>query len=138
MFEKIKKTLGIANAETRTDAALVQAFLRGDDLPFQGDGVFDHGIKNPYQQNIAVFRCINIISSSLSRVPMRLMRRDKEIKNGKVYNLLSAPNAIQNRIEFLNMLLTQLHISGNVYIYIDGRNSSGVPRALILVPPERV
>ena len=138
MFERIKKTLGIANAESRTDAALVQAFLRGDDLPFQGDGVFDHGIQNPYHQNIAVFRCINIISSSLSRVPMRLMRKDREVKNGKVYNLMSSPNSVQNRIEFLNMLLTQLHISGNVYIYVDGRNSAGVPRALILLPPERV
>ena len=138
MFERIKKTLGLGDVKERTDAALVQAFLRGDDLPFQGGGIFDHGIKNPYEQNIAVFRCINIISGSLSRVPLRIMRRDKELKNGKVYNLLNAPNSVQNKIEFLSMLLTQLHISGNVYIYIDSRDSSGIPRSLMLLPPEAV
>lgn len=138
MFEKIKKTLGIAGAETRTDAALVQAFLRGDDLPFQGQGVFDHGIQDPYNQNIAVFRCINIIASSLSRVPMRLMRRDKEVRNGKVYNLLNTPNSVQNRIEFVNMMLTQLHLSGNSFIYVDDRNSDGIPRSLMLLPPSSV
>lgn len=138
MFEKIKKTLGITKAETRTDAALVQAFLRGDDLPFQGQGVFDHGVQDPYSQNIAVFRCINIIASSLSRVPLRLMRRDKEIRNGKVYNLLNAPNSVQNRIEFMNMMLTQLHLSGNSFIYVDDRNSDGIPRSLMLLPPSAV
>ena len=138
MFEKIKKTFGIQQKEERTDAALVQAFLRGDDLPFQGQGIFDHGIQDPYSQNIAVFRCINIISSSLSRVPLRLMRRGRELNNGKVYNLLNKPNSVQNRIEFINMLLTQLHISGNAFIYIDGRNSEGIPRSLMLLPPESI
>jgi len=138
MFERIKRTFGIVPREKRTDAALVQAFLRGDDLPFQGDGVFDHGIQDPYNQNIAVFRCINIIASSLSRVPLRLVRRGDEIKNGKVYNLISRPNPVQNRIEFLNMLLTQLHIHGNVYVYVDSRNSDGIPRSLMLLPPSAV
>ena len=138
MFERIKKTLGFQGAETRTDAALVQAFLRGDDLPFQGEGVFDHGVQDPYSQNIAVFRCINIISSSLSRVPLRLMRKDREITGGKVYSLMDSPNPVQNGIEFMNMLLTQLHISGNCFIYVDERNSDKIPRSLMLLPPGAV
>ncbi len=77
----------------------------------------------------AVFSCISLIASDISKMPLRMMRRDsngiwKESENGKAAAIYRRPNAFQNRIQFFESWLNSKLCHGNT-IVLKIRNTRG-------------
>ena len=143
MFERVKRVLGIQQAQGSDDfevegrgsnAALLQAFMRGDDLPDPTH--FGVRMNDPYCQSVAVFRCVNAISSTLSQTPILLNKGNKPVKSGPYYDLLNKPNHLMGTEEMMEMLIVQILTHGNAFLFIDEPDSKGVPRALLPLSPD--
>lgn len=77
----------------------------------------------------AVFSCISLIASDISKMPLRMMRRDsdgiwKENSTGPVAALYRRPNAFQNRIQFFECWLNSKLCHGNTVV-LKIRNTRG-------------
>lgn len=77
----------------------------------------------------AVFSCISLIASDISKMPLRLILRDsngiwKESRKGSVAALLNKPNAFQNRIQFFESWVTSKFCHGNT-VALKIRNARG-------------
>ena len=88
----------------------------------------------------AVFACISLISGDISKLPIRLMRKDSdkiwiEIPNEK-HRVIEKPNDYQNRIQFYENWMNSKLIRGNAYIYKE--RSNGRIIGLHVLHPDRV
>lgn len=77
----------------------------------------------------AVFTCISLIASDISKMPLRLMRRDsngiwKENINGTPARIYRRPNAFQNRMQFFECWLNSKLCHGNTVV-LKIRNTRG-------------
>ena len=77
----------------------------------------------------AVFSCISLIASDISKMPLRLMRRDsngiwKENNNGTPARIYRRPNAFQNRMQFFEYWLNSKLCHGNTVV-LKIRNTRG-------------
>ena len=77
----------------------------------------------------AVFSCISLIASDISKMPLRLMRRDsngiwKENNNGTPARIYRRPNAFQNRMQFFECWLNSKLCHGNTVV-LKIRNTRG-------------
>ncbi|WKW43376.1 phage portal protein [Kosakonia cowanii] len=77
----------------------------------------------------AVFTCISLIASDISKMPLRLMRRDsngiwKENNNGTPARIYRRPNAFQNRMQFFECWLNSKLCHGNT-VALKIRNTRG-------------
>ncbi|MFS2056954.1 phage portal protein [Kosakonia cowanii] len=77
----------------------------------------------------AVFTCISLIASDISKMPLRLMRRDsngiwKENNNGTPARIYRRPNAFQNRMQFFECWLNSKLCHGNTVV-LKIRNTRG-------------
>lgn len=142
MFERVKRVLGIEQAQGAdefstegrgSNAALLQAFMRGDDLPDPTQ--FGVRMNDPYCQSVAVFRCVNAISSTLSQTPILLKKGKKLVESGPYYDLINKPNHLMGLEEMMETLIVQILTHGNAFLYIDDPDSRGVPRALLPLSP---
>ena len=141
MFERVKRAFGIQQSRASEDfhveargsnAALLQAFLRGDDLPDQTH--FGVRMNDPYCQSVAVFRCVNAISSTLSQTPVLLTKGKKKI-TGPYRELFDNPNNLMGMEELIETIIVQILTHGNAFLFIDDPDSRGVPRALLPLSP---
>lgn len=121
-------------AHGRTDVSMAQRFLRGMDLHSSPAA----SLSNPYTQSIATFTCINVISTSLARVPFVHMRGDAEADDSDIARFMMTPNHLQDINELLSTVVVQLLTSGNAFIFIDEGNSKGMPISLLPLPPALV
>ncbi|WP_313162488.1 phage portal protein [Kosakonia cowanii] len=69
----------------------------------------------------AVFSCISLIASDISKMPLRLMRRDsngiwKENNSGTPARIYRRPNAFQNRMQFFECWLNSKLCHGNTVV----------------------
>lgn len=77
----------------------------------------------------AVFSCISLIASDISKMPLRLMRRDsngiwKENNSGTPARIYRRPNAFQNRMQFFECWLNSKLCYGNTVV-LKIRNTRG-------------
>ena len=77
----------------------------------------------------AVFSCISLIASDISKMPLRLMRRDsngiwKENNSGTPARIYRRPNAFQNRMQFFECWLNSKLCHGNTVV-LKIRNTRG-------------
>lgn len=123
---------------------LFSRFVKKDALatvPGSGGGWFPWQVFEPFtgawQRNIewkretvlshhAVFACSTLISSDISKLPVRLVRRDsddiwKVIPFGE-YDVLRRPNTYQNRIQFFESWILSKVTRGNTYVLKVRRN----------------
>lgn len=88
----------------------------------------------------AVFSCINLISSDISKMPVRYVRNNKgiwdEVENHP-YSVIDRPNDYQNRIQFFESWVNSKLIRGNAYILKD-RDSRGRVVGLHVLHPDKV
>ena len=87
----------------------------------------------------AIFACVNLLSSTLSMIPLYLYERvgDKNIKaiNNPLFNILYiAPNKWQTGCEFWRLMHRNFFLFGNGYAIIDRNNRGGISELLPLVP----
>ena len=106
--------------------------MRGTDV---APGV--SGASSPYTQLVSVFRGMNIIASSLSRVPIELWRGDEQVIAGPAVELLRRPNNAMRWRKFIETIVVGYH-SGDAFIRLGPRTSLGLPTVLELLAYESV
>jgi HK97 family phage portal protein len=89
-----------------------------------------------------VYRCINLISSDVAKLRVRLVQQDSdgiwsEVKNPAYSPVLRKPNRHQTRIQFFESWMISKLTNGNTYVLKqrDGRN---VVTGLFVLDPTRV
>ncbi len=104
-------------------------------------------VKIGYQENVIVYRCVNLIATSLSNIPIKLLEHrpegDVEIRIHPTLSLLRNPNAKQSQCSFFRDLFSQLMLSGNAFIKAsaNGQNvapAEKFPTALKVLRSDRV
>lgn len=90
----------------------------------------------------AVYACVNIISSDIARMPVRVMRpkegggREEAVKHPATF-LFRKPNDYQTLLQFLQHYFTSKLINGNTYVLIL-RDARGVPWRMYVLDPNKV
>lgn len=91
----------------------------------------------------AVYRCVDLISSSVAVLPLRTYRLDAggfktRYTSHPAYNLLNLePNGDMTRFTFFKTLMASVLLNGNGYAYIE-RDADLKPLQLVYLPPETV
>lgn len=88
----------------------------------------------------AVFSCISLIASDISKLRIRLVRDDNGIWVSVPYGdyaVLDKPNSYQNRIQFYETWVLSKLIRGNSYV-LKERNARGTVVAMHVLHPDRV
>lgn len=87
----------------------------------------------------AVYSCVNIISSDISKLPINLWR--KLAKGGRkladdhpIYRVLQNPNPYQTHVDFFAYFLVSLLLAGNAYALIT-RDARGVASRMDVLNP---
>tara|TARA_R100000808_G_scaffold1666_1_gene7386 strand:+ start:486 stop:2465 length:1980 start_codon:yes stop_codon:yes gene_type:complete len=115
-------------------SAVVSNFDIGNAFP---DASYSNFAREGYAGNELVFACIREIATSASEAFLRLYDDVQEpIENSPVAQLLQKPAVGTTQYEFLEELLTHLHIAGNVYV-LKERAGIGVV-SLMLLRPDRI
>jgi HK97 family phage portal protein len=90
----------------------------------------------------AVYSCVNIISSDIARMPVRVLRhRDgggrEEFRNHPAWRLMRRPNSFQTSLQFIQHYLISKLTTGNTYVLLlrDGR---GVVNEMFVLDPKSV
>jgi HK97 family phage portal protein len=89
----------------------------------------------------AVFACITLIASDVSKLPVRIVRMDSngiwnQIPFGD-YTVVDKPNLYQNRIQFYESWILSKYIRGNAYI-LKERDNRGKVRYMHVLHPDKV
>ncbi len=128
---------------TSLQNAMFQRFARGLDELDDADA---YSVIDPYRQITTVFRGILVCAHALVRVPFELWRGDLQLtpetitteKEWQLYQRCAQPNPAQTWEEFIETLVIHYH-TGNAYMYAyKGDLFTGVPKQIILLPPNRV
>ncbi|WP_413510382.1 phage portal protein [Serratia liquefaciens] len=90
----------------------------------------------------AVFSCISLIASDISKMPARHQRRDsngvwKEQSSGWISGLLEKPNTFQNRIQFFENWINSKLCHGNTYV-MKVRDQNSAIKELRILDPNKV
>ena len=94
--------------------------------------------------NPIVFRCVNLISDSVSGIPFKLYHKDAEgkdvhVEQAPVIDLLKKPNPFISQKDFFAQFVQFLEISGNVYIREVGPTTQKAPpKELYFIRPDLV
>lgn len=115
-----------------TDATKVAAWLQG--LNYGADS----RLENPYEQSVAVFRCVQVIAGSLARVPLVLYRGEERIEGHPLADLLARPNGLMTQAKLIQTLVAHQLLEGAAFLYLDEPDSRGIPRALLPLPPRSI
>jgi len=83
-------------------------------------------MKEGYERNPIVFRCINLIANSLASIDLDLKVNGDFIDSHPILDLLNKPNLDQSRTQFFSELTKYLLITGNVFIL--NPNEEEVPK----------
>ena len=98
---------------------------------------YDQLAEEGYQQNAIVYRCVNEIANSASRVTINLFRGDQELDNHPLLDLLYNPSPVVSQVEFFQAVYAYLLISGNSYILSVGGDRTP-PTELYNLRPDRI
>ena len=98
---------------------------------------YDQLAEEGYQENAIVYRCVNEISNSASRVEINLFRGDQELDEHPLLDLLYNPSPMCSQVEFFQAVYAYLQISGNSYILGVGGDRQP-PTELYNLRPDRV
>lgn len=119
------------------DPALLE-FIRSGDPAL---GKYVHGMKA--LRNMAVLRCVSLISESIGMLPLSLIRRDETkapAKDHPAYRLLrTRPNGWQTPYEFKSQMQLSALINGNAYarvVWSRGRPIALVPLDFEAIEPK--
>ena len=98
---------------------------------------YDQLAEEGYQQNAIVYRCVNEIANSASRVTINLFRGDQELEEHPLLDLLYNPSPVISQVEFFQAVYAYLLISGNSYILSVGGDRTP-PTELYNLRPDRI
>lgn len=87
-----------------------------------------------YTNSVWVYAAINTISRNISQVPFVFQRKGEPIKEETpMTKLFEKPNAWQGYGQFMEALVSWLHVNGEVIIILDRKNENELPKEMIVV-----
>lgn len=99
--------------------------------------------RRPFEQSVWVYGCVTIIAQSFAQIPLWLGKKAtvtkgrkrgfQQISSHPILDLLEQPNEYMTKETFLESWITYLLTGGNVWIYIDEQDSTGLPRSLMVM-----
>jgi Phage-related protein len=95
--QKIEKT------KDKKEAPIIYYSSLGTDVTYKIN--YNQLAEEGYQQNAIVYRCVNEISNSASRVTLNLFRGDQELNNHPLLDLLYNPSPVISQVEFFSSTL---------------------------------
>ncbi len=103
---------------------------------------YDQLMKEGYQQNSVVHACVREIAGAAASVPWVLYRHPKggeweEISDHPLLKLLRCPNPFMGQFEWMETVISQLYLSGNVFIEAAGARNTK-PGELYPLRPDRM
>mgnify|MGYP003648244195 CR=1 FL=1 len=72
--------------------------------------------KEGYEQNVVVYRCVDMIAKEVAKVPFVLFSNEKKIEKHPLLSLLDNPNPMQSKSEYFIDVISQKLITGNAYL----------------------
>jgi HK97 family phage portal protein len=96
-----------------------------------------------YKKNVIVYRCVHLISRSISSVNWIIRNTNNAheinevIYKHEIIDLIERPNAKQYKAAFMEAATSYLLLSGNCYVTVV-RNERGVPKEMHLLRPDRI
>ncbi len=136
MASIIDKILGRKEQPTqKKEAPVVYYNSLGTDVTYKAR--YDQLAEEGYQQNAIVYRCVNEIANSASRVEINLFRGDQEIDKHPLLDLLYNPSPMVSNVEFFQAVYAYLLISGNSYMLSVGGDRTP-PTELYNLRPDRI
>jgi HK97 family phage portal protein len=99
---------------------------------------FENQVLSGYQKNSIVYRCITLITRSLSTIPLMLYENGLHISRHPILNLLHKPNPLQNYTSFCETALAYLLLSGNSFIEAVAPTDEEAPLELYSLRPDRL
>ena len=97
---------------------------------------YDELVKEGYENNAIVFRCINEISQGAAGVKLKLFRGKLTVDDHPILDLLERPSPTKGYVELFESLYSFLLLSGNSYLI--GSGGEGPPKELYCLRPDRV
>lgn len=94
-------------------------------------------VKEGYEKNVIVYRCVSMIARGISTVPWVLYEKDTELINHPLYALLRNPSPVESGASFLESLVTSFLLSGNGYVHVHV-DVQGLPVGVEVLRPDRV
>jgi len=129
-----------ASFRQATDLGVLERYMRGlDDDPVTG-------VSDPYTKLLTIFRGVNIVATSLARVPFEiwdtvrdepLLGVDGDDPRSRLVRLTKRPSAAMTWRKLIETLIVHYH-SGNAYLYPYAQDVYGVPQELRLLQPTRI
>lgn len=90
-----------------------------------------------YQQNIIVYRCVNLISRGVASVPWHLQHKGQDLDQHPLLEILHRPNLMQAGASFFETFISHLLLSGNAFMEVI-HGLKGSPIELHCLRPDRV
>ena len=98
---------------------------------------YAHLSKEGYEQNVIVYRCVNLIARGAGSVKLSLMHGDHEVDRHPLLKLMNHPSPGQSGASFIESVMSHYLLSGNAYIEIV-RDGQGKPVEMYSLRPDRV
>jgi HK97 family phage portal protein len=94
-------------------------------------------VKEGYEKNVIVYRCITMIARGIAMVPWLLYDGDDELTAHPMLDLIEKPSKTESRTSFLESLVTSFLLSGNAYVHTI-HSTGSVPIHMKILRPDRV
>lgn len=105
------------------------------------NSIYESNIEEALRVN-TVHACVNLIASSIARLPLNLYRREEggrqKATEHKLYKIFKDPNYYMTGISFLNAVVTNLLLYGNAYIEKIEDKKAGGALQLNVIPSKYV
>jgi len=89
-----------------------------------------------FQKNAVVHRAVRLVAEAAASLPLVLKRRDAELTEHPLLDLLAHPNGRGGGQDFLETVFGHLLVSGNAYV--EAVSVGGAPRELHALRPDRM
>ena len=90
-----------------------------------------------YRKNVVAYQGINKVTSAVAAIPFQLYRRDREVVDHPLLNLLKRPNPMQSGDALMRALTGFYMISGNSYLEMS-TNGRSIPIELYALRSDRM
>lgn len=117
----------------------VQQLYNGQ--PQELPGSYEGTVKESFDRNTWVYRCVMAIAQSASTIPLVLYQKTnkelQEIEKHPLLDLLNKPNEQESGSDFFEKVIAFLMLSGNFYIEMVGPGKKSAPIELWAWRPDR-
>lgn len=93
---------------------------------------------DPYSEHSWVYAAVNSIALNIASVPFVFQNNTGPVRDTQWQNLFEEPNEDQSFGEFMEAIITWLHIRGEAFVILDRESQFDMPKAMLPVDPSMV